>query len=97
MPGRMQFQGIIWIIFTHRYSSRHIIKTPSRRTYSQATGGRAARLDIMSLDSTVQELFKAGLAPATLKVYKTGANRYHSFCVMYNVPNPFPAREDTLL
>ena len=51
----------------------------------------------MSLDSTVQELFKAGLAPATLKVYKTGSNRYHSFCVMYNVHNPFPAREDTLL
>ena len=54
-------------------------------------------MDIQSLDSTVQELFKAGLAPATLKVYKTGSNRYHSFCDTYNIPDPFPARENTLL
>ena len=51
---------------------------------------------MFSLDSTVQELFKAGLAPVTLKVYKTGYKRYHSFCNMYNIHDPFPEREDTL-
>ena len=50
---------------------------------------------MFSLDSTVQELFKAGLAPATLKVYKTGSKQYHSICDMYNIHNPFPEREDT--
>lgn len=54
-------------------------------------------MDVHTLDPTVQELFKAGLAPATLKVYKSGSNRYNSFCDMYNIPDPFPASEDTLL
>ena len=35
------------------------------------------------LDSTVQEPFIAGLAPATLKVHKSDSKRYHSFCDMY--------------
>ena len=48
------------------------------------------------LDSTVQELFKDGLAPATLKVNKTGSKRYHSFCDLYNIHDPFPAHEDTM-
>ena len=51
---------------------------------------------MLSLDSTVQELLKDGLAPATLKVYKMGSKRYHSFCDLYNTHDPFPAREDTL-
>ena len=56
----------------------------------------AGGLDIRLLDATVQELFSAGLAPATLKVYRTGANRYTSFCVLYNVTQPFPVSEDVL-
>lgn len=54
-------------------------------------------MDILTLDSTIQELFKAGLAPATLKVYRTGSNRYDLFCKSYNIHDPFPAREVTLL
>ena len=53
-------------------------------------------MDIQSLDATVQELFSAGLAPATLKVYRTGTNRYILFCVLYNVTQPFPVSEDVL-
>ena len=45
---------------------------------------------------TVQELFSSGLAPATLKVYRTNANRYTSFCVLYNVTQTFPASKDVL-
>ena len=48
------------------------------------------------MDQTDQELFTAGLAPATLKVYKTGTIRYNSFCVLYNVDKPFPLTEDIL-
>ena len=53
-------------------------------------------MDVRSLDQTIQELFTAGLAPATLKVYKTGSNRYNSFCVLYDIAKPFPVTEDVL-
>ena len=48
------------------------------------------------MDQSVQILFKVGLAPATLKAYCTGTNRYISFCVLYNIINPFPLTEDVL-
>ena len=60
------------------------------------TRGGAGGLDIRLLDATVQELFTAGLAPANIKVYRTGTNRYTSFCVLYNVTQPFPVSEDVL-
>ena len=61
-------------------------------TTSDGAGG----LDILSLDTTVQELFTVGLAPTTLKVYRTGTIRYTSFCVLYNVTQSFPVSEDVL-
>ena len=70
---------------------------PSLRGTDTLTRGGAGRLDIRSLDLTVHELFTAGLAPATLKVYKTGTNRYNSFCVCYSVGQPFPVEEDMLM
>ena len=54
-------------------------------------------MDIRSLHTTVHELFTAGLALAILKVYKTGNNRYNSFCVCYNVSHPFTVSEDVLM
>ena len=69
---------------------------PHPRGPSDTAIGGTTGLDMFSLDSTVQGLFKASLAPATLKVYKTGSKRYHSFCNMYNIHDPFPACEDTL-
>jgi len=65
---------------------------PSRRAHNTADGG-ATGLDVQSLGQTVQELFTAGLAPATLKVYKTGTN---AFCVSYNIDKPFPVTENVL-
>ena len=53
-------------------------------------------MDLHSLDQSVRMLFKAGLAPATLKAYRTGTNRYISFCALYNIINPFPLTEDVL-
>lgn len=48
------------------------------------------------MDQPVQELLTAGLAPATHKVYKTGTNRYNSFCVLYKINKPFPLSEYVL-
>ena len=59
--------------------------------YSDTAIGGKTGLDMLLLDSTVH-----GLAPATLKVYKTGSKRYHLFCDLYNIHDPFPAREDIL-
>jgi len=69
--------------------------SPSRRAHNTADGGTTI-LNVQSLDQTVQELFMAGLALATLKVYKTGTNRYNAFCVSYNIDKPFPITEDVL-
>ena len=49
------------------------------------------------MDSTVQRLFKAGLATSTQKVYGTGSRRYTNFCDLYAVSNPFPISENMLI
>ena len=61
------------------------------------TTTRATRLDLISLDSTVQRLFKAGLATSTQKVYGTGSWRYTNFSDLYAVSNPFPISENVLI
>jgi hypothetical protein len=43
-------------------------------------GGATARLDVTSMDSTIQQLFSAGLAPSTQKSYQSGTRRYLAFC-----------------
>ena len=69
---------------------------PLPRGAHNPTHGRTTRLDVRSLDQAVQDLFTAGLALATLKVYKIGTNIYNSFYVLYNIAKPFPATEDVL-
>ena len=44
---------------------------------------------------TVQELFTAGLASITQRVYRSGERRYTDFCRAANI-SPFPASEATL-
>ena len=39
-----------------------------------------ARLDTANLEATVRELFTAGLAESTRKIYQSGERRYLSFC-----------------
>lgn len=51
----------------------------------------------MSLDATVQELFTAGLAGSTQKVYSTKSRQFNSFCEAICISNPFPVLEQTLL
>ena len=56
----------------------------------------AARLDLTSLDTVVQELFYAGIAPSTWKTYQSGSKRYVSFCNKFKIHTPFPVTEKTL-
>ena len=51
--------------------------------------------DIDSLVPVVQELFSAGMAASSMKVYRTGHNRYAHFCERYSIL-PFPTSEDKL-
>ena len=44
------------------------------------------------LNSVVQELFTAALASSTMKIYRTGANRYCSFCELYGVHKATPSQ-----
>ena len=55
------------------------------------------RLDDTMLGPVFQELFMTALASSTLKVYKTGTNRYCSFCELYCIHEPFPVSENGLL
>ena len=57
----------------------------------------AARLDLSSLDSTVQRLFTSGLAVSTQKVYGSGSRRYNNFCDLYSVSYPYPMSENILV
>ena len=57
--------------------------------------GSAAQLDLTHLEAVVRSLFSAGLAPSTLKAYRTGANSYIKFC-QQTALTPFPAQEHTL-
>ena len=44
------------------------------------------------MGSTVQELFLAGLAPSTQRVYRSGSKRFLDFCTRFKLA-PFPATE----
>ncbi len=48
------------------------------------------------MDTTVQELFSEGIAPATRRNYRTGERRYLRFCDQFRIPTPFPASERVL-
>ena len=45
---------------------------------------------------SVQRYFQDGLAPATQRTYKAAMKRFHSFCLRFNVENPFPLSEHLL-
>ena len=47
------------------------------------------------MGSTVQELFLAGLAPSTQRVYRSGSKRFLDFCTRFKLA-PFPATERVL-
>ena len=60
------------------------------------SGTSAAGLDFPRLVPVIQDLFSAGLAESTKRVYKTGKGRYIQFCDNLKLV-PFPTLENTLL
>ena len=61
---------------------------------SSGLGDQTANgLVISRLVLVVQDLFKAGIAPSTRKVYGTGSNRYLNFCTMTKL-TLYPALEN---
>ena len=55
----------------------------------------AARLDISRLDTIVQQLISAGLAPSTKNTYRAGGNRYVTWCEKLKL-TAFLVTENTL-
>lgn len=53
-------------------------------------------MDVANLEGAIQQLFSAGLAPATQQNYRSGARRYLKFCEHFSVSSPYPASEQAL-
>ena len=68
-------------------SSRSIAGDPDRHV-----GG----LDVTKLDASLQGYFHSGLAPSTHRSYDCALRRFNSFCMQYNVSDPFPVTEKLL-
>ena len=56
----------------------------------------ATGLAVTRLVPIVRDLFTAGIAPSTRKVYATGSSRYRNFCTMTQL-SPYPASENTMM
>ena len=94
-------------VFHFHFSATHI--PPSLTTAFLCSTGTASsgpsisdsipvittELGVTSLDSTVCALAANGLSANTSKSYRSGLNRYLSFCASYSVP-AFPLSESTL-
>ena len=53
-------------------------------------------MDLSSLDDEVYHFAQSSIANSTKRTYRTGLNRYLSFCQEYNVATPLPASESML-
>ncbi len=68
---------------------------PHPSTPVGTAGGGPPGLDVSILVPTVQELFSSGLAASTQRAYRSGSNRYLTFCTKFKV-SPFPVCERSL-
>ena len=75
------------------FFSRPEAAGPPSRKHSP---GAAPRLDIQGLCKVVQQLFSAGLAPASQRNYRSGTNWFLEFCQTMHIHNPFPLTEQVL-
>jgi len=71
------------------------VSNPARRAHPP--GGTSAGLDLPNLDTIVQQLFSAVLAPSTLKLYRSGKMQFLHFCDQYKLSPPFPVTEKMLV
>ncbi|KAL5459763.1 hypothetical protein EMCRGX_G033134 [Ephydatia muelleri] len=59
-------------------------------------GRHVGGVDVTNLDTSLQGYFRNGLAPSTHRSYDCALRRFNSFCVQYNVSDPFPVTEKLL-
>ena len=74
---------------------RHQGNAPPRSP-AGAAAGPLAGLDLTALAPAVQRYFQEGLAPSTWRVYGSAMKKFKTFCLRYNVPDPFPVTEHLL-
>ena len=67
-----------------------MVECPLKSWWSATAG-----LDFSGLGSLVQELFAAGLAPSTLRTYRSASETYNRFC-RENRLNPYPACDSVM-
>ena len=53
-------------------------------------------MGLTALAASVQDYFRKGLAPSTQKSYSAASKRFHEFCGIYQIWNPFPVSENLL-
>ena len=58
--------------------------------------GPPTRLDVTSLDSTVQFFCSKGIADTSQKTYRLGLRKFATFCSTYSITTPFPVSGDIL-
>ena len=55
--------------------------------------GPISRLDLTSLEPSVQAYLGMGLADSTQKSYRTASKRFNDFCIKFSINTPFPVSE----
>ena len=53
-------------------------------------------MDISHLDEIVQCFIGCSIAPSTRAAYKSAQRRYHAFCTLFGVEQPYKLKEETL-
>lgn len=81
------------ILFTGSSSQQDARPHP---TTPDRAHSHAATVDVSELVATANKLFTAGLASSTRRAYRSGTERYLSFCASANRA-PFPASEEVLI
>ena len=67
----------------------HSTANPGIRSTAGASVRPAGRLDMSAMEESVERYFQAGLAPSTRKTYGTAMERFHAFCIKYDIYDPF--------
>ena len=94
IPG---VQNIIADAILRNSMSVFFSQAPAARGPShELAPGAVPRLDIQGHGKVVQQLFSAGLAPASQRNYRSGTNRFLEFCQTMHIHNPFPLTEQVL-
>ena len=83
------------VTFVHAGSTSGAVPSSNSPSSTAATGRTAAGLVGGGLGSVVRELFSMGLAPSTLRSYRSACEVYSRFCREHKL-KPYPASEEVM-